>query len=218
MEYSLKQEAEQVLSTGIRIAGTMVRYFSHLSRAKELRHSLTLKKVMKQKKWPDDVLLLTQIPKVGLISASRLLSAEISTFSDVLDTDPRKLEAVSKRPYPWGNQIQDAVGKLIPPQLDVACTVSNCTGTKWDFKVSIRLTDNKAKLNSLKQWCHVIVSSPSNQILVLRRISYASLKQFSATCSIKMAPKEQGVELSTYIIDETLVGVDVSIHCTSFSK
>jgi len=50
--------------------------------------------------------------------AQALVSAGIQTFGDLRKADPRRLEVVTGRKYPYGNQLKEALDTL-PPVVEV---------------------------------------------------------------------------------------------------
>jgi len=75
IEYSLKQEGDSIISVGLRIVRCMIRCFSHVTnQPKALADALLLQKVLTQRMWPDDPMLLTQVQSIGDVTANRLVA------------------------------------------------------------------------------------------------------------------------------------------------
>ena len=140
LDYSLRQELDQALGVGRRLAGAMVRFFGHEGRASgvgalcgrcvgawvpapctcachasaacsqracrlpaEAFNSLLLRKNLAQRVWTDGV-EARQVPGVGPLLAGRLAEAGLTKLAQLAGADPRRLETICQRNYPFGKQ------------------------------------------------------------------------------------------------------------------
>ena len=224
LDFSLKQECEQILSTGRRIAGTMVRYFSHMERSKELCDSIALRKVLTNRKWQDDPLLTTQLPSVGIVTALKLSKANLADLRKLAEADPRHLEKVTDRNFPWGNQILNSLAEVLPPRLTIELSAPTWDGTRLvNFSVGITTADAITNPQIGRKYCLVIVQDKKeNTLLAYRRVQYSTFQSngYNLKCKHDRSNDAKSVEIGVDIIDEELVGVDVRscLYCTYLTR
>ena len=194
----------------------MVRYFSHMERSKELCDSIVLRKVLTNRKWQDDPLLTTQLPSVGIVTALKLSKANLVDLRKLAEVDPRHLEKVTDRAFPWGNQILNSLAEVLPPRLSV-----ELNSPKWDgprllcFSVSITTLDAITSQQLGRKYCLVLVQdSRKNKLLAYRRVQYSAFQSdgYNLKCKHDIENDTKFVDIGVDIIDEELVGVDVR-HC-----
>ncbi len=58
-----------------------------------------------------------QVSQIGKQHSSRLAGAGIKTLRQLAELDPRRLEAIVQRSYPFGNQIKQEIQKLMVPDI-----------------------------------------------------------------------------------------------------
>ena len=58
-----------------------------------------------------------QVPQIGKQHSSRLAAAGISTLQQLSGLDPRRLETIVQRSYPFGNQIRQEIQRLMVPEV-----------------------------------------------------------------------------------------------------
>eukprot|EP00898_Chlorokybus_atmophyticus_P002457 jgi/Chlat1/3211/Chrsp22S03497 len=126
-ETCVMQELNQVLSHGVRIVECMANYFAYKRSFAATCNALTFAKCLRQKMWSDTQHVLKQLQHIGPITskASReqyhwpaLVAGGIDSFDKLAAADPRRLEVVTGRKYPFGNQIKESL-KNLPPCVNV---------------------------------------------------------------------------------------------------
>jgi hypothetical protein len=216
LDYAFKQEINGILSTGLRIAQCMVKYFSsHIDKPRALFESLLLKKTLDQKIWPDDPMLLTQAETIGEVIASRLLSSNINTFRKLLLSDPRALENTAQKNYPWGTKIQDIVSRVCPPPIHVKIKISQQSPHELlDVNINISLQEEGEKFKrSLNRGCILLVYDLKGDVVhIYRKVSYSVFE--GAGFPIYMKKKfdvDDKNSLIIKVIDSLIHGHDVHI-------
>ena len=216
LDYAFKQEINAILSTGLRIAQCMVKYFSsHTDKPRALFESLLLKKTLDQKIWPDDPMLLTQAETIGEVIASRLLSSNISTFSQLIRSDPRALENFAQKNYPWGTKIQDIVSRVCPPPMHIKIKISQQNlHDLLDVNIKISLKEEGEMFKrSLNRGCILLVYDLKGDVVrIYRKFSYSVFA--GAGFSIDMKKNfvlDDKNSLIIKVVDPLIHGHDVHI-------
>lgn len=78
------------------------RYFAHVGRLAATANSLLLHKGLRNRMWDDSRHVTRQIPGIGSLLADRLAAAGIDQLRKLQEADPRRIETVTQRHYPFG--------------------------------------------------------------------------------------------------------------------
>lgn len=78
------------------------RVFAHVGALAATGNALTLDKAMRQKMWPGSLEECRQLPNIGKQLGSRLAASNMGSLRALFAADPRKIEAVTQRNYPFG--------------------------------------------------------------------------------------------------------------------
>ncbi|KAM7512476.1 hypothetical protein LguiB_011351 [Lonicera macranthoides] len=124
-DLSMNQDITSICSNGCRIAKCMKEYFLYRKNYKGALHSTLLAKSLHQKLWDDSPYLLKQLPGIGMVTAKALHSMGVKSFDTLLEADPRKIEIVTGRKYPFGNHIKDSLLSL-PPKVEMKVEETEC--------------------------------------------------------------------------------------------
>ncbi|KAK9833183.1 hypothetical protein WJX74_009492 [Apatococcus lobatus] len=116
LDFSLRQEVDQVLRVAERIASCMARQYAHTKQLAAAVHAHGLAKCMRQRMWEDGA-QTRQVQQIGRQQSNRLASAGIKTLLQLSELDPRRLESIVQRSYPFGNLIKQEVVKLLVPRV-----------------------------------------------------------------------------------------------------
>jgi len=65
-------------------------------------NSMLLHKALRNRMWDDSRHVARQLPGIGSLLADRLAAAGIDHLRKLQDTDPRRIETVTQRHYPFG--------------------------------------------------------------------------------------------------------------------
>ena len=80
----------------------MSRYYAHAGRACEAYSALLLQKSLRQRLWTQSELQTRQVLGVGPQAARRLAAAGVQSLRQLAQVDPRRLESICQRNYPFG--------------------------------------------------------------------------------------------------------------------
>lgn len=78
------------------------RVYAHIGALAATGNALTLEKALRQRMWPGSREECRQLPNIGKLLGSRLAANGMGSLLALKDTDPRKIEAVTQRNYPFG--------------------------------------------------------------------------------------------------------------------
>ncbi|KAL1314782.1 hypothetical protein HN51_041606 [Arachis hypogaea] len=207
-DLSLIQDMNSICSNGCRIAKCMKEYFIFKHNYKGAVNSALLAKSLDQKLWDDSPYLLKQLPGIGMVTAKALNSMGIKSFEALAEADPRRIEIVTGRKYPFGNHIKDSLLSL-PPKVEIklAETESNRQGK---FKLVVTLTRISQTTQSVKRhYADMIVGlEEGNTILFHEKIR---VDQFSSPyCATILVPVTQGNQtIKADFVYEEYIGIDV---------
>lgn len=124
-ELSMSQDMNSVCSNGCRIAKCMKEYFFYKKNYKGAFNSTLLAKCLHQKLWDDSPYLLKQLPGIGMVTAKALHSMGVRSFETLSEADPRKIEIVTGRKYPFGNHIKESLSSL-PAKVEMKMEETGC--------------------------------------------------------------------------------------------
>ncbi|EOY02467.1 ATP binding,ATP-dependent helicases,DNA helicases [Theobroma cacao] len=210
-DLSMTQDANSICSNGCRIAKCMKEYFIYKKNYKGALNSSLLAKSLYQKLWDDSPYLLKQLPGIGMVTAKALHSMGIKSFETLAEADPRRIELVTLRKYPFGNHIKESLTSL-PPKVDIKIEVNECQRQgKSKLAVTLTLTRLSQGVQSTKRhYADMIVASEEeNLILFHEKISRMDdfLSPYSTT--ILVANPLGKMTVKADLIFEEYIGVDL---------
>ncbi|WVZ06904.1 hypothetical protein V8G54_020250 [Vigna mungo] len=200
-DLSLIQDMNSICSNGFRIAKCMKEYFVYKRNYKGAVNSALLAKSLDQKLWDDSPYLLKQLPGIGMVTAKALHSMGVKSFEALAEADPRRIELVTGRKYPFGNHIKDSLLSL-PPKVDVKLAeIENHIEGK--SKIVVTLTRKAESGQSVKgHYADMIIGSEDNTILFHEKIS-----PYCATILVPIPQEKQTIKAD--FIFEEYIGIDV---------
>ncbi|KAL6953196.1 Sec63 [Sarracenia purpurea var. burkii] len=148
-DLSMNQDMISICSNGCRIAKCMREYFIYRKNYKGALNSSLLAKSLHQKLWDDSPFLLKQLPGIGMVTAKGLHSMGVKTFEALYEADPRKIEIVTGRKYPFGNHIKESLLSL-PPKIEMKLEETQCQ-RQGKFKLVVTLTRLSVAAQSTKR-------------------------------------------------------------------
>ncbi|GMH24878.1 hypothetical protein Nepgr_026721 [Nepenthes gracilis] len=137
-DLSLGQDTNSICSNGCRIAKCVKEYFIYKKNYKGALNSIILAKSLYHKLWDDSPYLLKQLPGIGTVTAKALHSMGIISFEALAEADPRRIEIVTGRKYPFGNHIKESLHSL-PAKVEMKVEVLE-SQRQGNPKLSITLT------------------------------------------------------------------------------
>ncbi|CAG9465162.1 unnamed protein product [Pedinophyceae sp. YPF-701] len=174
---------------------------------------------------------LIQVPGIGRVIAKRLGMAGVRTLRQLRDTDPRRVELLSGKPYPFGTRVTEHVRQelAIP---DVATSVHpQASSARKLMHVEVRLRVDaeggseggtqagaaQTHARRTRGLVHVFAGLISNQKLVLSREVNVFAAAASGGESFKLTldtpPGNQPLQLVTAVLPCDVVGFDsIFVH------
>ncbi|KZV32939.1 hypothetical protein F511_01450 [Dorcoceras hygrometricum] len=208
-DLSMSQDMNSVCSNGCRIAKCMKEYFLYKKSYRGALNSTLLAKCLHQKLWDDSQYLLKQLPGIGMVTAKALLSMGIRSFEALSEADPRKIELITGRKYPYGNHIKESLLSL-PPKVEMV--VKETDGQKQGkSKLLLTLTRLSHPHNSTKRhYAEMMVGiEEDNLILFQEKIR---LEEFSSPYSaivLYPKPRQGKLIIKADLIVEEFIGIDL---------
>ncbi|CAL9071793.1 unnamed protein product [Musa textilis] len=117
-DLSLNQDMNSICMSGCRIAKCIKECFIYRKNYKGTITSTLLAKCLHHRLWENSPYLLKQLPGIGMVTAKALYSAGINSFESLGAADPRKIEIITGRKYPFGNHVKESL-LLLPPKVEI---------------------------------------------------------------------------------------------------
>ncbi|KAI5604769.1 hypothetical protein BDE02_01G309700 [Populus trichocarpa] len=163
-DLSLTQDMNSISSNGCRIAKCMKEYFIFKRNYKGAINSTLLAKSLYQKLWDDSPYLLKQLPGIGMVTAKALHSMGIKSFDTLAEADPRRIEILTGRKFPFGNHIKDSLLSL-PPKVNMSIEENECH-RRGMSKFVVTLTRLSQPLQSSKRhYADMIVGTEEDNLI-----------------------------------------------------
>ncbi|XP_031478370.1 DExH-box ATP-dependent RNA helicase DExH17 isoform X1 [Nymphaea colorata] len=208
-DLSLNQDVNAICSSGTRVAKCMKECFIFRKEYKGALHASILAKCLHHRLWDDSQYLLKQLVGIGLVTAKALHSVGVHSFDTLESADPRRIEIITGRKYPFGNQIKESL-LSIPPKVDVKMEEVE-TRRQGDAKLHITLTRISSFSPSPARPCGdlVVGSEEDNQIVYHEKIR---LNEYSSPYTVTIfitSPQNNKLTVSAHLISEEYVGRDI---------
>ncbi|KAK8302139.1 hypothetical protein V6Z12_D04G068100 [Gossypium hirsutum] len=209
-DLSMTQDANSICSNGARIAKCMKEYFIYKKNYRGALNSSLLAKSLYQKLWDDSPYLLKQLPGIGMVTAKALHSMGIKSFETLAEADPRRIELVTGRKFPFGNHIKESLTSL-PPKVDIKIEVSECQ-RQGKSKLAVTLTrlSSQGVQSTKRHYADMIVASEEdNLILFHEKISRVDefLSPYSTTTLVSNPLGKMTIKAD--LVFEEYIGVDL---------
>ncbi|KAL4457640.1 hypothetical protein ABPG75_012505 [Micractinium tetrahymenae] len=213
LDYSMKQDIEQAVGVGRRLASAMVKYFEHQGRAAETFNALLLAKSLTKRLWTDSRLETRQLAGIGPQIAQRLADAGVSKLRQLAAVEPRRLESLAQRHFPFGNEVHAALAQCLPPPITLQCLpVAWLPGGLVELEVTVERTSEGQASSPAR----LLVGSLHDDALLLCRS--LALEQFPSPLVLRcrtrtpVKGRAQPIELVASVVHERLVGMDTAIR------
>ncbi|GAY46808.1 hypothetical protein CUMW_099840, partial [Citrus unshiu] len=208
-DLSLTQDMNSISTNGSRIAKCMRDYFIFRKNYKGAVNSALLAKSLYQRLWDDSPYLLKQLPGIGMVTAKALHSMGIKSFETLAEADPRRIEIVTGRKYPFGNHIKESLLSL-PPKVDMKIEEIKCQG-QGKSKLLITLTRLSQSVQSTKRhYADMIVGAEENNMVLFHE--KIRVDEFSSPYSVTVLssnPRQGKLTVKADLIFEEYIGVDI---------
>ncbi|PKA55165.1 Glyceraldehyde-3-phosphate dehydrogenase, cytosolic [Apostasia shenzhenica] len=201
-DLSLSQDMNSTCTNGSRIAKCMKESFIFRKSYKGALSSALLAKCLHQRLWDDSPYLLKQLPGIGMVTAKALHSAGIDSFSRLLEADPRKIELITGRKYPFGNHIKESLLSL-PPNIEMQIEEKECK-RRGKSNLLIKLTRlSKPIASSKHHYADLVVGSlEDNAILFHEKIRSEEFPSPYVTNILVSCPEHGRVTVKADLIFE----------------
>ncbi|KAI8019780.1 DExH-box ATP-dependent RNA helicase DExH17 [Camellia lanceoleosa] len=209
-DLSMSQDMNSICSNGCRIAKCMKEYFIYKKNYKGALNSTLLAKSFHQKLWDDSPYLLKQLPGIGMVTAKALQSMGVKSFETLCEADPRKIEIITGRKYPFGNHIKESLRSL-PPKIEMKLEETQCQRQgKSKLVVTLTRLSESAQSNKRHYADMVVALEEDNQILFHEKISRVDefSSPYSATILVS-SPQQEKMTAKADLIFEEFIGIDL---------
>ncbi|KAF8088400.1 hypothetical protein N665_0543s0010 [Sinapis alba] len=205
-DLSMTQDANSICSNGSRIARCMKEYFIYKKNYKGTISSTLLAKSLFQKLWDDSPYLLKQLPGIGMVTAKALHSMGVRSFEALGEADPRRIEIVTGRKYPFGNHIKESLSSL-PPKVEIKVEEVECQ-KQGVSKLAVTLTRLSQPLVSTKRhYADMIVGSEEENLIHFHE--KIRMDDFSSVTILLKRPQQAKVTVKADLIFEEYIGIDL---------
>ncbi|KAK1567272.1 hypothetical protein Q3G72_010178 [Acer saccharum] len=209
-DLSLTQDMNSLCSNGCRIARCMKEYFIYKKNYRGAVNSTLLAKSLYQRLWDDSPYLLKQLPGIGMVTAKALHSMGIKSFETLADGDPRKIEIVTGRKYPFGNHIKESLQSL-PPKVDMKIEEVKC---QWQGKpkLVVTLTRLSQSVQSTKHHYADMIVGAEEDNLILFHEKISRVDEFSSPYNMEIFssnPQQGKLTIKADLIFEEYIGIDL---------
>ncbi|KAA8548132.1 hypothetical protein F0562_004607 [Nyssa sinensis] len=208
-DLSMSQDMNSICSNGCRISKCMKEYFIYRKNYKGALNSTALAKSLHQKLWDDSPYLLKQLPGIGMVTAKALHSMGVKLFETLSEADPRKIEIVTGRKYPFGNHIKESLLSL-PPKVEMKVEEIECQ-RQGKSKLVITLTRLTQSLQSTKRhYADMVVGLEEDNLIIFHEKIRVDefLSPYSATILVSK-PQQGKMTVKADLIFEEFIGIDL---------
>ncbi|PHT91723.1 ATP-dependent DNA helicase MER3 -like protein [Capsicum annuum] len=202
-DLSLSQDMNAVCANGYRIAKCMKEYFLYRKNYRGALSSALLTKSLYKKVWDDSPYLLKQLPGIGMVTAKALHSMGVKSFSSLSDADPRKIEMVTGRKYPFGNHIKESLLSLPPEvQMRVEETEGQRQGRSKVMVTLIRLS--QPVQTTERHYADMVVAVEEDNLVLF----HEKISPYSKTVMVP-SPQQGKLTVKADLIFNEFIGVDL---------
>ncbi|KAL4581591.1 hypothetical protein LXL04_006114 [Taraxacum kok-saghyz] len=208
-DLSFTQDTNSVCSNGCRIAKCMKEYFIFKKNYKGALNSILLAKSLHQKLWEDSPYLLKQLPGIGMVTAKALRSMGVISFETLIEADPRKIEIVTGRKFPFGNHIKDSLLSL-PPKVDMKVEEMTCPNYGKSKLVMTLTRMSQSSQTNKRHYADVIVAIEEDNLIVFHE--KIRVEEFTSpySATILVTSHSQGkLTVKADLIFEEFIGIDL---------
>ncbi|XP_068336136.1 DExH-box ATP-dependent RNA helicase DExH17 [Pyrus communis] len=209
-DLSLTQDMNSICSNGCRIARCMKEFFIYQKNYKGALNSMLLAKSLYQKLWDDSPYLLKQLPGIGMVTTKALHSMGVRSFDTLAEADPRRIEIVTGRKYPFGNHLKESLHSL-PPKVEMKVEENECQ-RQGKLKLVVTLTRLSATLQPTKRhYADMIIGSEEDNLIVFHeKIRVEEFSSPYSTTILLSNPQQGKLTVKADLVFEEYIGIDLS--------
>ncbi|KAL3683461.1 hypothetical protein R1sor_001483 [Riccia sorocarpa] len=199
LDFTMTQDVSAICTNGARISRCMSDYFIFFKRFSEAKSALLLTKCLRQRLWDDSAYQLKQLPGIGMVTAKAFLTAGISNFEKLESADPRHLEQITGRKYPFGDHMKSTL-KTLPPKVQMVVRDSGLRiGDKREFLLELTRTESIRGSETGKWYFADMIAGDESEKTLL----------FHERISPYVVPVYSRNNINVALISEQFVGVDI---------
>jgi ATP-dependent DNA helicase HFM1/MER3 len=213
-EFTLNQDMQKILRSASRLCRCLMELVVIGENYTLLLNGVLLHKCIQAKLWENSKHVTKQLDKIGVALSTTIVNAGLTSFSKLLETNPREIELIVNRHPPFGNQIKEAVVKL--PQYSLNIDQSSALAiNQAEIQVTIVLNNHTTLKDTgttagPSHMCILIVGDEDNSVILKQKITDSQLLssgRWSRKITIQQASK--GIKLHFHYISLEYVGLDV---------
>ncbi|GAB4846726.1 hypothetical protein Ancab_025734 [Ancistrocladus abbreviatus] len=207
-DLSLSQDTNAICSNGCRITKCMKEYFIHKKSYKGALNSILLAKSLHHKLWDDSSFLLKQLPGIGMVTAKALQNMGITSFDALAEADPRRVEIVTGRKYPFGNHIKESLNSL-PPKVEMNIEVLE-SQRQGKPKLGITLTRLSQVQSVKRHYADVVVGlEEDNLIIYHEKLRVDEFSSPYSTAVLIPSTRQGQLTVKADLFYEEYIGIDL---------
>uniref|UniRef100_T1IQ78 DNA 3'-5' helicase n=1 Tax=Strigamia maritima TaxID=126957 RepID=T1IQ78_STRMM len=210
----LNQDVLKIMRLSQRISKCLADFvFASRNDYKLVLNAVLLSKCLRAQLWENSYSVAKQLDKIGVVLATHLVRAGLTSFKKIANTNPRELEMILNRHPPFGNQILKSVGNLPNYQIEIEEAKPKLNSTQ--ITITLKLTNiqyiaENSTFSPIN--CFLLIGNAENQIVFKQKITNNALMQSGQwTRKIDVEKCKKGNLLHIHVINEQLVGVDINM-------
>lgn len=119
LDASLRQETIQILKIAESVTQCMAKYYGNEGTLASTANAKILAKCIKGRIWEDGINQSKQLTNIGKLLSDRLTKGGLGKLKQLSQADPRKIEALTMKHYPFGNTLLQDLHKRMPPKVEL---------------------------------------------------------------------------------------------------
>ncbi|KAK4367437.1 hypothetical protein RND71_011229 [Anisodus tanguticus] len=208
-DLSHSQDMNSICANGYRIAKCMKEYFLYRKNYRGALSSAHLTKSLYQKVWDDSPYVLKQLPGIGMVTAKALHSMGIKSFASLSEADPRKIEMVPGRKYPFGNHIKESLLSL-PPEVEMRFEeIERQRQGKSKVMVTLTRLSQPAQTTKRHSVDMVVGVEEDNLVLFHEKIRVDDFPRPYSKTVVVPSPQQGKLTVKADLIFDEFIGIDL---------
>ena len=216
IEPTLRQESDHILQQAPRIAFCLEKYAALNHSLAAMANGIKLRKSIKARVWDGCNSECKQLPSITKQLSERLADHGCGILNQLVLQDPRKIETMTKRSYPFGNTVQSELSQFVLPAVEFQATTLQTNEALTTFVLKVKVlkddcftgTEAPAKHDHK---AHILVGSLDDDKLLLHETVVVSDRECGWDFTVHTKPIEgKGRRLGfvAALISDSVVGVD----------
>eukprot|EP00210_Caulerpa_lentillifera_P006131 g5858.t1 len=213
LDASLRQETIQILKIAESVTQCMTKYYGNKGSLASTANAKILSKCVKARLWEDGNGQTKQLPNIGKLLSDRLTKGGLGKLKQLSRADPRKIEALTMKHYPFGNALLLDLHKRLPPTVQLHLQALGSYGEdKIKLEVVVERVEDNASAQAAFMACSFIGGTIHNDKLIINEM--INLKTFASPyvvhCLVDRSTQGRPLNIVVSLIMEKIVGLDVT--------